>query len=235
MHIHAATSQEISLSFRLSRLECTSHFQMDPRKLTDEELVRLLLATRDEDLRADLWVEFWRRFYQPVIVLTVRRRIVRRIRRAEPSLVEDLAQETFIKICKPDFKVLRNFEFRHENALRALLKVMAAHVVEDYFRQHKIVPEPLNPDTPSRSDFREEVERRRQLEKIENCLQQLADKPNFARDYKAFRLYYREGLTALAISQIPDIGFNGVKGVESALLRMIKFLRQCLGFDSTKS
>jgi RNA polymerase sigma-70 factor (ECF subfamily) len=208
---------------------------MDPRKLTDEELVRLLLATRDEDLRADLWVEFWRRFYHPVVVLTVRRRIVRRTRRAEPALVEDLAQETFIKICKPDFKVLRNFEFRHENALRALLKVMAAHVVEDYFRQHKIVPEPLDFDTADRTDFRDEVERRRQIEKIENCLQQLADKPNFPRDHKAFWLYYRDGLTALSISQIPDLGFNGVKGVESALLRMIKFLRQCLGFDSTKS
>jgi RNA polymerase sigma-70 factor (ECF subfamily) len=208
---------------------------MDPRKLTDEELVRLLLATRDEALRADLWVEFWRRFHHPVIVLTVRRRLVRRIGRAEPALVEDLAQETFIKICKPDFKVLRNFEFRHENALRALLKVMAAHVVEDYFRQHKIVPEHLDFDTAGQTDFLHEVERRRQIEKIENCLQQLADKPNFPRDHKAFWLYYRDGLTAQSISQIPDIGFNGVKGVESALLRMIKLLRQCLGFDPTNS
>ena len=208
---------------------------MDPRKLTDEELVRLLLATRDEALRADLWVEFWRRFYHPVVVLTVRRRIVRRIRRAEPALVEDLAQETFIKICKPDFKVLRNFEFRHESALRAWLKVMAANVVEDYFRKHKIVLEPLDFDTPGPSDFRDEVERKRQIERIEKCLQQLADKPNFPRDHKAFLLYYRDGLTALAISQIPDLGFNGVKGVESALLRIIKFLRQCLGSDSEKS
>jgi RNA polymerase sigma-70 factor (ECF subfamily) len=208
---------------------------MDPRKLTDEELVRLLLATRDEELRADLWVEFWRRFHLPVIVLTVRRRIYRRTRWAEPALVEDLAQETFIKICKLNFEVLRNFEFRHENALRAWLKVMAAHVVEDYFRKHKIVPEPIDPDMAGKTDFRDEVERQRQIEKIENCLQQLADKPNFPRDHKAFWLYYRDGLTAQSISQIPDLGFNGVKGVESALLRMIKFLRQCLGLDLKKS
>ena len=208
---------------------------MDPRTLTDEELVRLLLATGDEDLRAELWLEFWRRFHHPVIALTVRRRIVRHIRRAEPALVEDLSQETFLKICKPDFKVLRNFEFRHENALRAWLKVMAAHVVEDYFRQHKLVPEPLDQDLAGRSDFRDDVERRRQIQKVEDCLQQLADKPNFARDHKAFWLYYRDGLTAQAISQIPDIGFNGGKGVESALLRMVKFVRQCLGFDPTKS
>ena len=209
--------------------------QMDPRKLTDEELVRLLLATREEDLRAELWVEFWRRFHDPVIVLTVRRRIIRHIRRAEPALVEDLAQETFLKICKPDFKVLRNFEFRHENALRAWLKVMAAHVVEDYFRRHKIVPEPLDRDMAGQSDFRDDVERRRQIQKVEDCLQQFADNPNFPRDYKAFWLYYRDGLTAQSISLIPDIGFNGVKGVESALLRMTKLVRQCLGFDSKKS
>jgi RNA polymerase sigma-70 factor (ECF subfamily) len=208
---------------------------MDHRKLTDEELVRLLLATQDEDLRADLWVEFWRRF-QPVIVLTVRRRIVRHIGRAQPALVEDLAQETFIKICKPDFKLLRNFEFRYENALRSWLKVMAAHVVEDYFRKQKIKEEELDPDFSSgRPDFPHKIDQRMKIQKIENCLQQLADKPNFPRDYKAFWLYYRDGLTAQSISQIPDIGFNGVKGVESALLRITKFVRQCLGPDSAKS
>lgn len=206
---------------------------MDPRKLTDEELVRLLLATRDEDLRAKLWDEFWHRF-QPVIALIVRRRISRR-RRVAPDLVDDLVQDTFLKICKDEFKILRNFEFRDETALRRFLKVMAAHVVEDYFRQNKIVPEPLDFDTACGTDFRDEVERRGQIQKVENCLQQMADKPNFARDYKIFWLYYRDGLTAQAISLIPDIGFSGVKGVESALLRMIKFVRQCLGPDSTKS
>src|SRR5689334_2632026 len=103
---------------------------MDPRKLTDEELVRLLLDTRDEDLRAEPWVEFWHRF-QPVIARTVRRRIVRYTRWVDSGRVDDLAQETFLKILKDDYKALRKFEFRHENALPSLLKVMAANVVED--------------------------------------------------------------------------------------------------------
>src|SRR6185312_2447262 len=107
---------------------------MDPRKLTDEELVRLLLATRDEELRADLWVEFWRRFH-PVIARTIRRRILRYTRWVDPDRVDDLVQDTFLKICKDNYKVLRNFEFWHENAFPGFLKVMAANVVEDDIRK----------------------------------------------------------------------------------------------------
>src|SRR5207302_4734919 len=107
---------------------------MDPRKLTDEELVRLLLATQDEDLRADLWVEFWRRF-QPVIARTIRRRIARYTRWVDPDRVDELVQETFLKILKDNCKALRHFEFRYENALPSLLKVMAANVVEDDIRK----------------------------------------------------------------------------------------------------
>src|SRR4051794_24258794 len=121
------------LPFNLSRLECTIHCPMDPRKLTDEELLRLLLVTRDEDLRADLWFEFWHRF-QRVIARTVKRRI-ERYTRVDPGWVDDLVQETFLKILKDDYKALRRFEFRHQNALPCLLKVMAAHVVEDDIRK----------------------------------------------------------------------------------------------------
>src|SRR5947209_5069376 len=101
---------------------------------TDQELVRLLLTTRDEALREDLWVEFWHRF-QPVIARTIKRRIARYTRWVDPGRVDDLVQETFLKIFKDDYKALRKFEFRHENALPCLLKVMAAHVVEDDIRK----------------------------------------------------------------------------------------------------
>ncbi len=194
---------------------------------TDEELVRLLLATQDEALRAELWFEFWRRF-QPIIALTIRRRILRRTRRANHALVEDLVQNTFMKICKDDFKVLRNFEFRHEKALRAFSRVIAANIVEDYFRGEKVVVVPVDPLQPSPANFLDDIERRDRIQKIENCLQLLADKPNFARDYKMFWLHNRDGVTAQEISQLPDIGFNTVKGVESALLRLNRWVLQCV-------
>jgi RNA polymerase sigma-70 factor (ECF subfamily) len=212
---------------------------MDPRKLTDEELVRLLLATRDEDLRGELWVEFWHRF-QPVIARTVRRRIVRYTRWVDPDWVDDLVQDMFLKLCKDDFKVLRNFEFRHENALRALLKVMAANLAEDDIRKKNSdkegggqQPENIDdlPQPPSdRSSAVDSMLNNLRMNEIETCLQQRNDEPNFARDHKIFWLYYRDGFTANEISELPDIGFKSVKGVESALLRLGKWVGNCLNF-----
>jgi RNA polymerase sigma-70 factor (ECF subfamily) len=197
---------------------------------TDEELVRLLLATRDETLRAELWEEFWCRF-QPVIALTVKRRLACR-RRFDNASVDDLVQNTFLKICKDNFRGLRNFEFRHANALRGWLKVMAANVVEDYFRQQPIMPdedlEPIKDIIPTSVNVSELIHRREQIQKIEDCLQKMAGEPDFARNYKTFWLYFRDGFTAKQISRLPDLGFNTVKAVESALLRMTKWVRQCL-------
>ena len=210
---------------------------MDPRKLTDEELVRLLLATRDEALREDLWVEFWHRF-QPVIARTVRRRIVRYTQWVDHGWVDDLVQETFLKILKDDYKALRKFEFRHENALSCLLKVMAANVVEDNIRkknsekegggqQPEDIDNLLQPPS-DRSSAVGSIFNGLRMNEIENCLQRRKGEPTFVRDHKIFWLYFRDGFTAIEISELPDIGFKGVKGVESALLRLCKWVVHCL-------
>jgi RNA polymerase sigma-70 factor (ECF subfamily) len=210
---------------------------MDPRKLNDEELVRLLLATRDEDLRADLWVEFWRRF-QPVIARTVRRRIARYTRWVDLGWVDDLVGETFFKICKDNYKALRKFEFQHENALYGFLKVLAAHVVEDDIRKKNSekegggqAPENIDDLTQPPSDrfsAAHSMLNNLRMNEIESCLQQRKGEPNFVRDHKTFWLYFRDGFTASEISELPDIGFKSVKGVESALLRLSKWLGDCL-------
>jgi RNA polymerase sigma-70 factor (ECF subfamily) len=210
---------------------------MDPRNLTDEELVRLLLATRDEDLRAELWVEFWGRF-QPVIARTVRRRLARYTRWVGPDLVDDLVQDTFLKICKDDYKALRKFEFQHQNALHGFLKVMAANVLADDIRKknsekdggglpHENIDDLPQPPSDRANAVRSMLNNLRMSE-IENCLQQRKSEPNFVRDHKTFWLYFRDGFTANEISELPDIGFKSVKGVESALLRLSKWVGDCL-------
>jgi RNA polymerase sigma-70 factor (ECF subfamily) len=212
---------------------------MDPRKLTDEELVRLLLATRDEDLRAELWVEFWHRF-QPVIARTVRRRIARYTRWVDHGWVDDLVQDTFLKICKDDYKALRKFEFRQQNSLHSFLKVMAAHVADDDIRKrmsdkegggqpHDNIDDLLQPPSDRSSAVHSMLNNLR-MNEIENCLQQRKGEPNFVRDHKVFWLYFRDGFTANEISELPDIGFKSVKGVESALLRLGKWVGDCLNF-----
>ena len=51
-----------------------------------------------------------------------------------PGLVDDLVQNTFLKLCADNFKALREFEFRHEHALTGFLKVVASNVVRDHLR-----------------------------------------------------------------------------------------------------
>lgn len=202
--------------------------------MSDEELVRLCLASQDETL----WAEFVRRF-QPVIAGVVFKRLSRCPRWIDRSDVDDLVGDVFLKICKDDFKVLRNFEFRHENALPAYLRVVAAHVVEDDMRKKNSDKEGGGearqniddlPHPPSdRSSAVESILNNLRMNEIEKCLQQRKGEPNFARDYKIFWLYFRDGFTAHDISQLPDIGFKNVKGVESALLRLSKWVNTCLG------
>jgi DNA-directed RNA polymerase specialized sigma24 family protein len=203
---------------------------------TDEELVRLLLSTRDEVLKADLWVEFVHRF-QPVIARTIKRRIQRYTRWVDHGRVDDLVQDTFIKILKNNCKALRDFEFRHENAVHSLLKVIAAHVVEDDVRKKNSDKngggqalediDSLSQPPDDRSSAVASIYNRLTMSEIEKCLQERNADPHFDRDYKMFFLYFREGFTALEISQRPDIRLN-LKGVESALLRLIKWIVDCL-------
>ena len=103
---------------------------MDPRKLSAQELVQLCLDSKDEAM----WTEFVRRF-QPLIARVVIKSLCRR-GKFNLSLVDDLVQDTFLKLCANDFKALRNFDFRHENALFGFLKVITQHVVEDYIRSN---------------------------------------------------------------------------------------------------
>lgn len=203
---------------------------MDPRKLSTQELLKLCLETRDEGL----WTEFVHRF-QPLIAGVIVKRLSR-YRRANPDLVDDLGQDTFLKICEDNFRRLRMFEFREqgEKGLYAFLKIMADNVVKDFIRKKKSnregggqEPESIEnlPQAPSdRSSAVESILNNLRMHEIENYLQQLAGEPNFSRDYKIFWLYYGEGLTAQAIAQLPDMGLT-VKGVESTLLRLIKWLR----------
>lgn len=204
---------------------------MDPRKLSTEELARRCLASRDKDL----WTEFVRRF-QPVITGVIVKRLLR-YTRYNHTLADDLVGETFLKICKDDFKALREFEFRHETALHGFLKVMALNALEDHFRKDKSDKrgggrpeddfESAKATVAAISDSVESIHNRIQLNEVHACLQQLRSEPNFDRDYKIFCLYYCDGLTAQAISQLPGIGLT-VKGVESTLLRLIKWLRDKL-------
>src|SRR5262249_15713928 len=141
------------------------------------------------------------------------------------GVLEDLVQETYLKLCGHNFRALRQFTPQHAHALLGFLKTVASNTVHDYFRsscavKHGDGVEDLSLDTAHMvfGDASECVERRILMHEIEALLGMATSGPALIRDRAIFWLYYRYGLSARAISQIPAIGLS-VKGVESALFR----------------
>ncbi|HSK44854.1 MAG TPA: sigma-70 family RNA polymerase sigma factor [Candidatus Binatia bacterium] len=204
---------------------------MDPRKLSVQELVSYCLDLQDEAG----WTEFVRRF-QPLIAGVVHKSVCRRIG-PNQALVDDLVQETYTKLIANNFKALRDFNFQHDNAFFGFLKVIASHVAEDHFRgshsqkrgsgREEEDIEEVRTASPFRPNLPQPAEIAILMGQIEQCLAKLASEPNFTRDHAIFWLYYRQGLTAKAISQLPAIALS-VKGVESTLLRLTRFVKACL-------
>ncbi|HLJ28932.1 MAG TPA: sigma-70 family RNA polymerase sigma factor [Candidatus Angelobacter sp.] len=182
------------------------------------------------------WHEFVHRF-QPLIAAVVVKTL-RRCVHPTPNLVDDLVQETYLKLCVNDFRALRDFECRHEHALAGFLKTVASNVTQDYLRSALSIKrgsgkgeDNLDDAVPARNWLAgpvESMEREIVLRQVERCLERECAEPNFERDCKIFWLYYRNGLTAQDISRQPDVGLT-VKGVESALFRLTQMLKVRLG------
>lgn len=202
---------------------------MDPQKLSAQELVQLCLASQDQMP----WFEFVRRFRPLIFGVVVKS--LRRWTIPDRAMVDDLIQETFFKLCANNFRALRTFDYEHENSLFGFLKTVASNVVQDHVRttysqkrgsgREEEDLDSVSATVASGNSFADDAHRRILISEIKNCLnEEAAEEPNFRRDSAIFWLYYRHGLTAKAISQIPAIGLT-VKGVESTLLRLTRLVR----------
>lgn len=193
-----------------------------------EELLQECLQSADNTL----WTEFVRRS-QPVITAVVIK-TVRRWLKPRPDLVDDLVQETYLKLCGNDFRALRQFVPQHANALLGFLKVVASNTVQDYFRGTyaqkrgdgvEEVPLDQIESAASYDDTARDFERSILLHDIDRCLRLVMSSSAYARDHAIFWLYYKQGLSAKAIAGIRTIGLS-VKGVESTIGRMVRLVRQ---------
>jgi RNA polymerase sigma-70 factor (ECF subfamily) len=176
------------------------------------------------------WTEFIRRF-QPLIVRVVSR-VARQWGECNPSMVDDLVQETYLKLCADELKALRTFKAERPDAVYAYLKVFAANLVHDYFKAARskkrgggaitqsLEEDRLNSGNDSRH-MSAPPDRQILIEQIDSCLRKVAS----ARDRRIFWLYYRVGLAASAIANLPDIELT-TKGVESTLFRLTQSVRQ---------
>jgi RNA polymerase sigma factor (sigma-70 family) len=192
-----------------------------------EELLKECLQAQDNAL----WTEFVRRS-QPVITAVVIK-TVRRWLKPRPDLVDDLVQDTYLKLCGNDFKALRQFVPQHANALLGFLKVVASNTVQDYFRgtyaQKRgdgMEEVPLDQiESAASYDAAMDFERSILVHEIDRYLRLALSSSAYTRDRAIFWLYYKQGLSAKAIAGIRTIGLS-VKGVESTIGRMVRVVRQ---------
>ena len=206
--------------------------------LSPDDLVKACAGSKN----AAMWQEFIRRF-QPVIATAVLR-TARHYGEPARHTLDDLIQETYLKLCDNDCRLLRSFESRHPDAVFGFLKVVASNVVNDHFKSALAekrgagLTEALL-DTGSSSpaivaDTSISMERRVLFRQIDDALASVTDGEDVSRNRLIFWLYYRDGLSAGAIASLPYIGLT-MKGVESIIFRLTRMIRghMAKGTDST--
>ena len=220
------------------RVECAVTY-MDYASLSAEELV--LACGRSDDTAA--WQEFVRRFHR--LIATVALRVARRWGEPSPQVVDDLVQETYLKLCADNFYILRSFKSHHPDAFYGYLKVVTANLVHDHFKaahsskrgsdaiQLAIDAQPASSVAALRTTSNLTGDSEILMREIDATLSQIAAGPHLQRSRRIFWLYYRVGLTANAIAALPYIGLS-TKGVESTILRLTRLLREELDRNRPK-
>jgi RNA polymerase sigma-70 factor (ECF subfamily) len=206
---------------------------VDYTTISPEDLV-LACLNNGEDAA---WVEFIRRF-QPLIAGVVLR-VCRQWAQSSPQLIDDLVQETYLKLCADRFRLLRAFRPCHKDAMYGYIKVFAANLARDYFKTahaqkrggttgtDSLDAETVRETVVKRTSLSETLERKLIIEKVAGLLATGTTGPSAERDRQIFWLYYRVGLTASGIASLPKFGLS-TKGVESILLRLTRQVRQQL-------
>jgi RNA polymerase sigma-70 factor, ECF subfamily len=143
------------------------------------------------------------------------------------ELLNDLVQECYLRLCADNSRALRVFRPTRPDSEFGYLKVIATHAAVDFFRRRTRDRFNISLDKTSEPEDNTDLDREILLQEVEACLLRITEGPARDRDRVVFRLYYVQGLTAKAISQIPSLGLRG-DGVESLLGRLRQALRHCL-------
>jgi RNA polymerase sigma-70 factor (ECF subfamily) len=168
---------------------------------------------------------------QPIIAAAVLR-CVARWTTAGRELVDDLIQETFLKLCNRDFRILRNFRTGDNRALHVYLKTIAGSTVVDHFRAQASEKSGSGKTDLSLNDVADQLvaagshaadlERRMLLGLVGKCLEAHAP-----RNRTIFRLYHAQGMKPKIIASLPGIGMSQ-SAVETVLYRITLAVRECV-------
>lgn len=179
------------------------------------------------------WEELLRRCVP--VATTIAARVARMwMGSVTPSLVDDIVQEVFLKLCDQERRILRDFVPRGEDSFFGLLRVVTASVANDFFRRRhsekrggKVVTVELEGQPAGAMAAQQngaELQRAVLFSELDSKLRS-APGTIGERDRAIFWLYYLQGLTADEIARLPSAELSA-KGVESALRRVTMWLRK---------
>jgi RNA polymerase sigma-70 factor (ECF subfamily) len=194
------------------------------------ELIRACAESND----GEAWTEFVSRFQRPISLSIVR--TAQQWGGIPRQVIDDLVQETYVKLCADRCRLLLEFAVQHPEAVSGYIKVIAANVARDHFKAlHSMKRGPgevaqslegLEPKAYCGAlDAQEAVERQILLKQVDRCLEACSEGTEQERDRLIFWLYYQQGMSAKAIASLPAIGLSA-KGVESAIFRLTRMVRE---------
>jgi RNA polymerase sigma-70 factor (ECF subfamily) len=225
MSAYAQTSGPASAT--RAKIPCTT------ADYTTSSVSDLIRGCTEADAAA--WQEFMRRFNQ-IIAITAYR-AARRWGEGTPGIIDDLTQETYLKLCADRACVLREVDLEHPDSIFGFLKVVTANVANDYFRRLRASKRGGSQANGPFEDAKligaasmasaQSMERAVLLDQVDGCLNAVAQAETAKRDRLIFWLYYRQGLTAKQIAGLPSISLS-LKGVESTLHRLTQLVRDRL-------
>jgi RNA polymerase sigma-70 factor (ECF subfamily) len=180
------------------------------------------------------WDEFVSRFHRPIGLSVLR--AARLWGETPQQVVDDLVQETYVKLCSDNCRLLLAFATQHSDAISGYIKTIAANLVHDYFKSR--YSQKRGAGRPQESLEHIDpvagveilggpgaIERQILLKEIDQYLDECSVGPEQERDRLIFWLYYQQGFSAKAISALPTVGLTA-KGVESAILRLTRLIRE---------
>jgi RNA polymerase sigma-70 factor (ECF subfamily) len=213
------------------------HDDKNCQTLPVDELLRQCAENPDHHA----WTEFTQRFDR--LIVSIINRVCREWTGTSPEVVEDLIQETYLKLCTNGYSLLANFQSRHPNAFLGYIKTVTTNVVYDYLRSAHAFKRDIgkNVELDQAMNYlhtghgqAESLENAIILNEIDHLLVQRGAGLAEEKDRKIFWLYYRDGLTAKAIASTSGIDLT-VKGVEGIIARMTKFVKKSLGGDAQRN
>ena len=198
------------------------------------ELIRACAESND----AEAWSEFVARFQRP-ISLSIQRTACQWGK--DPSqFVDDLLQETYLKLCADKCRLLLEFAEKHpDGVVLGYIKTIAINVARDHFKSLHSQKRGAGETDQLHEDFDPAAQRgsfggpdalNREvfLKQVNDQVQDCAAGANQERDCLIFWFYYLQGMSAKAIAALATVKLTA-KGVEAVIYRLTRCVREHLG------